>query len=679
LTELYWFRSETPWLAFAWLVTAVIWGVGGWIIAAHTFNLASRERLILGIGIGLGLYLWLVNVLGRWLTSFPAFFLPALLVFGLGCIYAYRSGRPLLDKTDLRAWPYGLVWLGLATLFQRLAMGMAVFDEPKNLSIVSTMAAGDIPPHHYMNAEAGFAYHYGFQLLGASLVRLGGLQPWSAFDLSRALVGAYLFILIAIFARRYIERPYAGWVLAGLMAIATGVRYLLRLVPQQLTVWIDVLVKVRAPDAVVGYPVSQAIHQTFLLQDGPPAPFDYGFMNGFGWPLIMNVHIGSSTYSFVLFLLIWLLAGRMRRPSAVVVLSFLLALWAMVWEASYGAFLVAGVVVTLFWLWKQKAELRGPVGWMAAALLISLPLAIWQGGTVTELARAALLGSGGTAAVSDEGFNQVAGFALRWPPAFFSKHFGSLAVFSPPELFVALLELGPVILFTPWITWWSWNRSRQGDWMFGIAVLSAWLAFLLPILFAFEYDRDISRFTEYALWIWLLMLGLMVLGLSPVRLSPLGIFAAIGLLLMVFGGLSIARTELSALSRFVYTEKNVTSLDARIARQTWDRLPEPGLIYDPQGWRATMLTGRLTRAITGNMSYNYTRSPEWQSLYTSPTIEAFLENGFDYVYLDPNWWSKLSEASRSEFSRACVRTEAAQVDPGNGDFRQLVSLIGCQP
>jgi len=676
---MYWFRTETPWMALAWLAAALLWSIGGWLIATHAFSLAARERLILGIGLGLGLYLWFVNALGHWSTPGLAFSIPAVLVFGLGLFYAFRSARPFLDREDLRVWPYGLVWLGLAILFQRLAMGVAVFDEPKNLSIVSTMAAGDIPPHHYMNAEAGFAYHYGFQLLGASLVRLGGLQPWSAFDLSRAMVGAYLFILIALFSRRYLDKLYAGWALAGLMAFATGVRYLLLIVPRQLMVWIDVLVEVRAPDVMAGFPVSQAIRQAYILQDGPPTPFYFGFLNGFGWPLVMNIHIGSSTYSFILFLLIWMLASRMQRRSSILVLSLLLALWALVWESSYGAFLMAGVIAAAYWIWKQKRGQDGWVGWMAAALLISLPLAILQGGTVTELARAALLGSGGPAAITAEGSNQVAGFALRWPPAIFSKQFGSLEVFSPPELFVALLELGPIFFFTPWITWWSWSQFRQGDWMLGAAVLSAWAAFAIPIFFSFEIDRDVSRFTEYALWTWLLVLGLMLLGLSSMRLTALGLAAALGLAMMVFAGLVIARTELTALSQYVYTEEDVTRLDAKISGQVWDRLPEESLIYDPQGWRGTMLTGRLTRAITGNMSYNYTRSPEWEALHTSPSVGAFLESDFDHVYIDAEWWNILSETSRDAMSAPCIRTLAQQADPANGDFRRLVSLEDCQP
>src|SRR5690606_16330253 len=150
----------------------------------------------------------------------------------------------------------------------------------KNISIVSTMAAGDIPPHHYMNSAYYFAYHYGFQLLGASLVRLGGLMPWSAFDLSKALVGAYAFLLAAPVGKRYIAQPFAGLAVAAVLAFSTGTRYLLLLAPAQLLARLDPLIRVRSLDEVVGMPLSQAINQSLVLQDGPPGAILYGFMNG---------------------------------------------------------------------------------------------------------------------------------------------------------------------------------------------------------------------------------------------------------------------------------------------------------------------------------------------------------------------------------------------------------------
>src|SRR3990172_6545266 len=184
-----------------------------------------------------------------------------------GMAFAWKGDRPLLRRSDLRVWPWIVVGLILMAIFTRLARGMGIFDEPKNLSIVSTMAAGDIPPHHYLNSTVPFAYHYGFQLFGASLVRLGGLLPWSAFDLSKAISGAYLFLLLALLANRYLDSPWAGLLVAGILAFVTGTRFLLFLAPSGLMTQLDALIRVRSPDVVVGMPLSQAIYQGVMLDN----------------------------------------------------------------------------------------------------------------------------------------------------------------------------------------------------------------------------------------------------------------------------------------------------------------------------------------------------------------------------------------------------------------------------
>jgi hypothetical protein len=86
--------------------------------------------------------------------------------------------------------------------------------------------------------------------------------------------------------------------------------------------------------------------------------------------------------------------------------------------------------------------------------------------------------------------------------------------------------------------------------------------------------------------------------------------------------------------------------------QTWDQQRQSDL--RSPGLAGTMLTARLARVISGNMSYNYTRSPEWLALKTNPSIEAFLENGFDYVYFGADWWNRLPAAPQ-RLSRAVFR------------------------
>jgi hypothetical protein len=248
-----------------------------------------------------------------------------------------------------------------------------------------------------------------------------------AFDLSRAMAGAPVypdrFVCVAVSINLTLAGPGGVW--------RSQPNHLLLLAPE-VQLMVDDACKSSPRCSGWAYPLepSQAFCCKMATRPSITA------MNGFGWPLVMNVHIGSGTYSLVLFLLIWMLAARMRRPVSGIVLCILLALWALVWESSYGAYLIAGIGVTAYLLWKKKGDLRGPVGWLAAALLISIPEIFGRVGRLRNWP-GRLDRIGGTAAVTEEGARQVAD--SRAGPAFFSKHFGSLAIFSP-RLLVALLE-----------------------------------------------------------------------------------------------------------------------------------------------------------------------------------------------------------------------------------------------
>jgi hypothetical protein len=672
----YWLRTDNPLLALWWLATAAVWTLGGWLIATHAFRLEERERLLAGFGLGMVMYLWFINLLGHWVEATTTFIAAAFLVLGAGLVFAWKGERPILRRSDLRVWPWIVVGLILMAIFARLARGMGIFDEPKNLSIVSTMAAGDIPPHHYLNSTVPFAYHYGFQLLGSSLMRLGGLLPWSAFDLSKAIGGAYLFLMLALLANRYLDYPWAGPLVAGILAFVTGTRFLLFLAPSGLMTQLDALIRVRSPDVVVGMPLSQAIYQGVVLDDGPPAPFLFAFMGSFGWPFVMALQIGPSVFSFIILLLAWMLAPRMKGKAAAVVIMILFSFWAMVWESSYGLFLIAGLLMAVITLLNQGRGMEKWVRWTIIALLLSIPFAIFQGGTITETIRKIGVGLGNVASSEQA---SLGGFSVRWPPAIYSKHLGSLEIFSLRELFVAILELGPVVLFIPWITWWAWKRYRQGEWMLGTAVSSAWLGFLFPIFFSYEYDRDIVRFTEHALWIWSLILVVMIFDPISTQKKVFKFLAIGGIALMIFGGVEVAGSELSAASQSMLSEKEIIDLDSAIVKEVWDRLPPGSEVFDPFPWRATMISGRLTRVVQGNMSYNYGRSQEWESLRANPSVERFLANGFRYVYIDENWWNSLSEAARASLSAPCVQVVTEHVDSERGKLRRLVNLDQCEP
>jgi hypothetical protein len=146
---------------------------------------------------------------------------------------------------------------------------------------------------------------------------------------------------------------------------------------------------------------------------------------------------------------------------------------------------------------------------------------------------------------------------------------------------------------------------------------------------------------------------------------------------MMFGGSVITGSLLSAASQTVLTEPEVSEIDAQVAEEAWDRLAQNSLIFDAQGWRGTMLTGRLTRVVEGNMSYNYSRSPNWEAIRMNPSPHELVRQGYRYVYIDEDWWSSISPEARESLSMECIQVIAEHSDTKSGEFRRLIDLERC--
>jgi len=671
---MYWFQAGNPLSFFIWCMVMLTAWLGGWLIATHVFRLESHERLPIGLGLGLSGTLWLANVLGHWLDSGPAFIGGSLLTvaagLGFGLQAARKEQRPLVEWRDWKAWPILLAILVLAGLFTAVGRGLAIYDEPKNLTIISRMAANDIPPHYYINSSYYFRYHYGFQLLGASLVRLGGMFPWSAFDLSKGIAFGLSVGLVGLVGKRVVGRWLSGSLTAAIFTLASGTRYLLLLVPQALLTRVDATVALIGTSTLMGVPFSQSLTQAWAIDGGPPVPFIFGFLNGIFSVLTIG-HTGSYALSVALMALMLLLFPRIAQRAAWVVLGVLLAYWGLVWESSYGLFVLGGAAASFYLAWKKQHSLFSQESF---ALMLSVPLVLWQGGTITEIARQ-LLFQAVDSGIGVEGEVAATGFSLHWPPAVTSSHLGSLNIFSPIELLIALCELGPVIFLIPWISIWAWKRLRNNEWIYGTLILSAWIGLVVPLFLVYQAERDISRFTAYSMGVWTLFLIFMVLSNRNWSRKSLFYWAGIlSLILMTFGGTVTTVIEMSTLFSPPVIGYELSGMDARIARDTWNRLAEGEEVFDAVGWRASALTGLPTRVAIGK-----TLLPEWEALQNAPSVEELLANGYRYVYVDDIWWRGLPGESAASLSEPCVKLLAEYWDAEGEHFRRLLDLQACSP
>lgn len=698
---MYWYRDGSSLSLLPWLATMLAVWLAGWLLATHAFRLQARERLIVGLGLGLVLYTWLVNLLGQWLAPELAFTLPALLLLATGGLFGMRrKNGAWLPREDLNVWPWLVAGLGLVWLFLLWSKGVTLFDEHKNLSLISMIGNGDIPPRFFPDYPLNFIYHYGFQVFGASLMRLGGMLPWSAFDASKALMWGEMLLLAVVLGKRYIGQTWGGWAAAAVVALASGTRYLLLLLPPGFLLQADKVVQLQGTSALIAKPFSEALASGWPVDGGPPMPYMFGFLNGIMDPMVM-AHQGSNIFSVLILLLVWLLLPRLANRWSLLLLAAVFGMWALAWETTYALFLLGLFVFAAIYYW-QKHNLTLPdLKPVLAAAALSIPIALIQGGTFTELARdfffgiegpgllqtsatSGLLAAAGTALVS---FNpltalsnafvgpEILGFSLRWPPAILSAHLGALSLFSPVQLIVGLFELGPVILFTPWITRWAWRRATAGDWALGVLACAAWLGLLIPIFFQYSADRDISRLSWLALLAWTILLTFVVADKAFVWRPILRQAAAVGLALMVFGGLVIAGTQFSAAATTRLGD-GYNELDAAIAAQVWGQIPADAKVFGPMG-STTVLTGYLSGVLLDEPH----PTDAWHTLFAAPSLDGLIAEGYDFAYIDSRWWENLAPEIQATagLDAACIVVTAEVWDNSHVNFRRMLDLRPCQP
>ena len=268
--------------------------------------------------------------------------------------------------------------------------------------------------------------------------------------------------------------------------------------------------------------------------------------------------------------------------------------------------------------------------------------------------------------------NNFMGFSIRWPPAILSAHLGNLSLFSWKGLLVALLEIGPAILFLPWLTKRILPTQNQSSWWDKALLFSAWFGLIIPIFIIYRSERDITRLTSFAVSITVYLMMVYLIGerekLKPITYN-LGIIS-IGL--MMFSGLVLAGTQLTAAPNTIFAHK-YQDFDAKLLSQVWGKFPSDSKIYGSVG-RGSILTGQLTGGI-----FSFPSGDErviWEQLETEPSLDAFLSNDFEFVYFDDDFNKKfITEANNSD----CVSVFASAQDLSGKHFTGFFDLRNCYP
>jgi hypothetical protein len=670
---MYWFRESNILGFIPWLLVALVFTIGGWLIATHAFNLEKKQRLLIGFGLGLVIYLWLVNLMGGWFDLKIAYLLPAFSVLMIGLIFAWRSREPLLDFSDLKISPLFILMLGLFVYSVFLERGLGIYDDYHHLPAISAMGAGNLPPKYMLNASFDYSYHYGFELLGGSLMRLGNMFPWSAFDISKSIVWVYSLILVALLLWQYLQitwKVVAGVVLFILMA---GTRYLLMLLPAGILKNMDVWITFTGVSQDLQLPFSKILFAPWYVGGGPPVPYIYGFTNGLNSAYFLN-HMGEWPLALVILALLWLVSDKFTSLKAIPILAILMAHLALTYESAYGLIMVSLVLVGLI-IKIKKSNIQSRTFWFFSfAAVISIPFAVLQGGSLLSIFKGIFLKAIGTqpAVIIHPAAESV--FSFQWPPSIISSHFGALSIFSLPQLLVGLFEIGPILFFTPLITKWAWKKFRDGEWMIGVLIISAWLGFIISMFVSYNLsERDITRFSKHALFIWILLFIIILLQKGKSWSKWTWRIAVFCTGLMLVSGMVNGWIQQSAISVPVLSD-GIDGLDAQISNAVWGKLQQKDLIFDPgsNDWRATAVTGLLTVS-----SMNRETTPLWKHLSHNPSLEGFINNNFRYLYVDQGWWRSLTDTQRYSLSKPCIKIIASSSLDNDFMFRKLLDFGSC--
>ena len=671
---MYWSRTNSLIDIALYLLLCSGWAIGGYLLVRTAFHLRRSERVLSGLGVGFLLFTGLSNLFAHILQITLAFWCASLLIFVVGVVCAWRSNiQPWTEKRDLHSIPLLVGLVAITLLFTFILQGESIFDEYQHLPLISIMAAGDIPPHFYLNPDFFFAYHYGLQVFAASLVRLAGFFPWSAWDVSRALTIAFTLILGWVWVRRVTRSRSAAWLGSILFTFGGGTRWLLLLLPANLSAWVSHSITLVGTGHNTAATLLEALQKTWVIEGGGNASFPFAFHNGIFVPVFFTLGSTGAMPFMTILLLLVLLPRRRFSPVGLIIWSLLFASLALSAEHFF-VVIWAGVAFTMIVsiIYRKKLFTLFPKDILfqwGVILSISGLISLIQGGFITETARNLIASFSGTVSQS---YN-ARGFSIRWPPGLLSAQLGSLSIFIPGQLVALLAELGPALLLVPVIFIRFKKELIHKDWFLPSLSISVILSLIFPLIFQYEVDRSITRMPATALWTSL-VLGFPILWMVFLHLKTIArLGLVIGYIMVVLGGMVIFQSQLSFIST-VELSYYIDDLDGSYAVDYWDKLPEGTQVLDRVPERSVAIFGRITRANSGI----YDPLPEWEALIANPDPTQIAAAGYEYVYMDKVWWENLTHSQRENFEQSCIDIVDERRQNDGTDYRLLVNVSACR-
>lgn len=664
---MYWSRTGSFVDIIIWLIMSSLWWLGGWLLATQAFRVRSGERLVVGLGLGLVLEIVLSNILGHFISLTLAFWIATLMLLISGILIAlFNREKNWFPSKDLKAWPQLAGLFGLTWLFTLIGRGLAIFDDYHNLPLVSSIAAGDFPPHFYLNPQFSLAYHYGLHLFTANLVRIAGLFPWSAFDLTKAMTIAMTVVLFWIWIRRVTGKDSAAYLGSFLLLFGGGTRWLMLFLPPGWLVKIGANLNLLGSALQTGPNLYRNLGRLWVVEGAGPVSFPFAFINGILYPLVMNLG-GSGALPWLTILVLLLCYRRDWTPLTGLIYGLVLSSLALTSEIVFVLVIISLILIVLIRAW-QTRNWRSATQW-SWVVVPAIVLGSVAGGVLTGITRSIFGDWFGLALQESYGF---AGFALQWPPVILSAHLGELSLANWGQILLALMEMGPLFLLACWSIGWGFTQVRRRKFIHAALGLAVLLGFVIPLVLDYqEHERDISRLTGSALMLGM-MLGFPLAWFAWQKAKKWGrTLLGLGYLISIFGGLVLFSIQLIAIPR-PQLSYFVAPVDSVISKLYWDRLPEDSQVIDRIPYRGVTLFGNPVRSNAGL----YEPLEDWKRMIQNPDPASLAQENYSFIYLDEVWWEKLTVEQKQALSQPCVKKLEEMSDEEG--FRRLLDIRDCR-
>ncbi len=665
---MYWSRTGSIFDLLAWGLLFSLFWAGGCLLCAYVFRLRSREIPLTGMGVGFLLFILLSNLLAYGLPLPLANWVAAVLLFLCGVLAGWRSRFHLRMKPGhlMKYWKQAAAFTFLMVLFSLILRGLTIFDEYSNLPLVGTLASGTFPPRFYLDSEIPLFYHHGLHMFAASLVQIGGLLVWSAFDLSRTFTIVLTILFAWLWVRRYSHNRYFMAFTLSLVLFASGARWLLLLLPQNALEHVSASLTLQGSALETDPTFKAALLKPWNIESGSSLPFPFAFANGIIPPL--SLALGGSGAAPQMALILFLLLSRRRwQASTGLLFGCLLASLGLLGEYLL-VMALAGTFIALVIAFIKKSSTKDLWGWgwlfIPSAVLIPI-----MGGVLTGITRSIAARLIGTS-FSNLTFT---GISLRWPPGFTSSHLGNLSFLNLDQLVVSAAEIGPILFLAP-LTLWIIHKSLGSRKLIlaGLGI-GAWIGVIVPLFLRLSFsDRDVSRIIGFGLFTWLIIsLPWWWIYLRKnhnrwiVGLSFWGLTILSGLALFPAQWIAIQQT------RYSYF---LDEPDALMSRMHWDELDRNAKMLDLSN---PSRPGTLFGLSNGHAYQDInTPFPEFAALQNNPDPGLAAEAGYSYIYLDRDAWQNLSGTQKNAFERNCVH-RIAEYRSVTNDFRRLYDIRQC--